>query len=323
MRTIIACGLAAALLAGAATGALADSRQTAIDDGGEEPLTLRVNDTEVHPGGIAAAVLRTYRSRGVGSGQVCFAVNRRLAADTEAGAATFTWLAAQVFNPEGDVRTRLIIEPDEATIRFVAPEPTINSVDGPLAVIYFRVEGVVPDQEFEMAPMGDSFLIGTDGEQIPLEIRPGRLRIADPDDNLELSAAAEDTVPGEVALLSIQTSMLRLLSNGTFALRYDPSIASGPPTIRMDPRHGTIQFDASASRPDLGLMVAQFASPGDNYNRVPGDVFEVLLPTRADIAPGTRSLVMPVPSLTTLVDASGRPLVLDYEAAALTFVPAP
>jgi hypothetical protein len=325
MRNIMACGLVAALFAGAATGAPAaalDSRP-AIAGGGEEDLTLRVNDAEVRPGGIAAAVIRTYQSRGVGSGQVCFVVNRSLAGDPDAGGPTFTYLAAQVFNPEGDVRTRLIVEPDEATVRFAAPEPTINSVDGPLAVIYFRVDGVLPDQEFEMAPMGDSFLIGADGEQIPLEVRPGRLRIAEPDDEFELSAAAEDTVPGEVALLSIQTSLLRLFSNGTFALRYDPSIASGPPTVRMDPRHGTITFDASASRPAQGLMIAQFASPQDNYNRVPGDVFEVLVPTRADIAPGTVSLVSPVPSLTNVVDANGRPIVLDFEAAALQFVPAP
>jgi hypothetical protein len=44
----------------------------------EGELTLRVNDATVRPGGIAAAVIRTYASRGIGSGQLCFAVRQRV-----------------------------------------------------------------------------------------------------------------------------------------------------------------------------------------------------------------------------------------------------
>jgi hypothetical protein len=282
----------------------------------EEELTLRVNDAIVRPGGVAAAVFRTYKSRGVGSGQICVAVRRSL----EAGGPTITYLGAEVFNPEDNAVVRLIVEPDEAMIRFAAPLPTINSVDGPLAVLYYRVTGVLPDQEFDVAPMIDSFMIDANGDEIPLELRAGRLRIADRSDDFEISGAAEDTVPGEVALLSIQTAELRLLSSGTLALRFDPSIASGPPTVRVDSRHGSVIYDTEGSLPSDGLIIVNFTSPANDYNRVPGDIMEVMVPTRADIPIGTRSPVRPVASLTTVVDPQGRRLPLDFEAENLVFV---
>ena len=285
----------------------------------EEDLTLRVNDAIVKPGGVAAAVFRTYKSRGVGSGQICVAVRRQL----EASGLTVTYLGAEVFNPEDNAVARLIVEPDEAMIRFAAPLPTINSVDGPLAVLYYRVTGVLPDQRFDVTPMIDSFMIDANGDEIPLELRGGDLRIKERGDAFQIAGAAEDTVPGEVALLSIQTAELRLLSSGTLALRFDPSIASGPPTVRVDSRHGSVTYDTNGSLPDEGLIVVNFTSPANDYNRVPGDVMEVMVPTRADIPIGTRSPVRAVASLTSVVDTQGRTLPLELEAENLTFVAPP
>jgi hypothetical protein len=284
--------------------------------GDDTDLTLRVNDSIVRPGGVAAAVFRTYRSRGVGSGQICL----RIARSPEAVAPTITYLGAEVFNPEDTAVVRMIVEPDEVTLRFAAPLPTINSVDGPLAVLYYRVTGALPDQEFDVAPMVDSFMIGAGGEEIPLELRAGRLRVAERGDAFELSGAGEDVVPGDVALLSLQTAELRLLSSGTLALRFDPSIASGPPTVRVDSRHGTVTYDTEGSLPNQGLIVVNFDSPADDYNRVPGDILEVMLPTRANIPVGTLSSVRPDPTLTTVVDTRGRRLPVEFEVGNLEFV---
>jgi hypothetical protein len=286
----------------------------------EQTLTLRLNDAIVRPGGVAAAVIRTYASRGVGSGQVCFTVRRSVLAAEVAGGPAITYLGAEVFNPEDDALVRFVPEPDELMLQFAAPLSTINSVDGPLAVIYFRVSGALPGQEYEMAPMLDSFLIDAAGREIPLDLRPGRLRISSPNDPFEITGGAETVVPGDTALLSLQSAELRLLSSGTLALRYDPAIAAGPPTIRVDARHGSVSYDTDGSNPEEGLVVVHFQSPGDDYNRVPGDILEVHLPTRPGIPPGTRSLVRPDLALTVLVDSRGSVLPLSFEAGVLEFV---
>jgi hypothetical protein len=284
----------------------------------EEELTLRVNDMVVRPGGVAAAVVRTYASRGVGSGQMGVRVAQRAAPN----ALALTFVGAEVFDPEGDVRERLIPGTNSTTLRFTAPQPTINSVDGPLAVVYFRVSGVTPGEQYDVS-LTNSVLIGADGLPIPIEPRSGRLRIADQSDPFEIATGAEDVVPGDVALLSIQTHELKMLASGTLALRYDPTIASGLPTIRVDPRHGTVTYDTDGSSPETGLIVMHFQSPTRDFNRVPGDVLEVMVPTRADIPPGTTSIVRPVASLTTVADAQGRVLQLEFENETLNFVSPP
>jgi hypothetical protein len=288
----------------------------------DAPLTLRVNDAVVENGGLAAAVIRTYRSRGVGSGQLCFAVHNRAQAGARAEAGPqFTYVAAQVFDPARQVQSQMIREPDEVMLTFSAPNPTINSVDGPLAVLYFRVTGAQPGDQFDMEPLLDSYLIDGDGNEIPLDLRPGRLKIADPGQPFEVAGAADTVVPGGRALLSVQTKQLEQLSSGTLALRYDPRIAAAAPTIRVDPRHGKVTYDTDGSSPEDGLIVIHFTSPGSRFNRVPGDLLEVTVPTRPGIAPGRRSVVRPEEALTVLFDADGQVMPLEFESDTLQFVP--
>jgi hypothetical protein len=325
MQRIIRTAFRAACVAAFAQGALAGpaiaqpdaalSAQAGEAVTAEEDLTLRVNDMVVRPGGVAAAVVRPYASRGVGSGQMGVRVNQRAAESPLA----FTFMGAEVFNPEDNVRERLTPGQNRATLRFTAPLPTINSVDGPLAVIYFRVSGVTPDDEYDVA-LNNNVLIGADGEPIPIEPRSGRLRVIEQNDPFEIATGAEDTVPGDVALLSIQTHELKRLASGTLALRYDPTIAAGLPTIRVDERHGSVTYDTDGSSPETGLVVMHFESPARDFNRVPGDVLEVMVPTRADIPPGTTSVVRPVQSLTNVADAQGRVLQLEFESETLNFV---
>jgi hypothetical protein len=326
MRKITISGLTIAFIAAATLRAGAEPAGAPLADAGsqvaaEPALTLRVNDAVVQPGGVAAAVLRTYRSRGVGSGQVCLAVRARaLAGQQLVAAPTITYLSAHVFDPAGDVVTQMTPAPDEVMVQFSTPLPTINAIDGPLAVIYFRVEGAAPGDQFDIEPLLDSYLIDGNGNQIPLTLRPCRLKIADPGEAFDLSAAADVVVPGHDALITLQSKELKLLSSGTLALRFDPSLAAAPPTVRVDPRHGKVTYDTDGSAPEDGLIVVHFVSARENFNRVPGDLLEVTVPTRADIPPGTRSVVRPDTALTTLVDAQGRVLALEFENDLLQFI---
>jgi len=270
---------------------------------------------------VAAAVLRTYRSRGVGSGQVCLAVRARaLAGQQLVAAPTITYLSAHVFDPAGDVVSQMTPEPGEVMLTFSTPLPTINSIDGPLAVFYFRVEGAAPGDQFDIEPLIDSYLIDGRGNQIPLELRPGRLKIVDASEPFGISAAADAVAPGGDALITLQSKELELLSSGTLALRYDPRMAAAPPTVRVDPRHGRVTYDMDGSSPEDGLIVIHFVSDHQDFNRVPGDLLEVTVPTRASIPPGTKSVVRPDTALTTLVDAQGRVLPLEFENDVLQFI---
>src|SRR5262249_30165900 len=154
----------------------------------------------------------------------------------------------------------------------------------------------------------DSYLLDGNGNQIPLDLRPGRLKIVDPGEPFGISAAADAVVPGADALLTLQSKQLELLASGTLALRYDPRIAAADPTVRVDPRHGRVTYDMDGSSPEDGLIVIHFQSPREDFNRVPGDLLEVTVPTRANIPPGSHSAVRPDQTLTTLVDAQGRVL---------------
>ena len=177
----------------------------------EEPLTLRINDGEAIPGGIAAVVFRTYSSRGIGQGQMCFGSQRQGPEGQEAGGGLFTeLLGVRVFSANGDARFRARFDPvtQQADVQFGSLTAGINEVDGPLAVLYFRVSpSVQPDDRYDISLVpSDTFLRDGDGLPIPVSIRSGRLDIRFPGAPYETGAAAEDTVPGQVAFLGFETN---------------------------------------------------------------------------------------------------------------------
>lgn len=70
-----------------------------------------------------------------------------------------------------------------ADLGFRSPSASINEADGPLAVLYFRLDDdLKPDQEFllEIDP-GETFIVDALGNHVPLELKPGRLRIKEAD----------------------------------------------------------------------------------------------------------------------------------------------
>ena len=66
-----------------------------------------------------------------------------------------------------------------AVVDFASPSATINEADGPLAIFYFRLDpDLREDQEFELVlDPGVTFIVDDSGEQVPLRLRSGRLRI--------------------------------------------------------------------------------------------------------------------------------------------------
>lgn len=69
-----------------------------------------------------------------------------------------------------------------ADVGFRSPSASINEADGPLAIFYFRLDDdLKPDQEFLLAiDPGGTYIVDALGNHVPLELKPGRLRIAEP-----------------------------------------------------------------------------------------------------------------------------------------------
>lgn len=66
-----------------------------------------------------------------------------------------------------------------ADLGFRSPSASINEADGPLAVFYFRLDDdLKPDQEFLLViDPKDTYIVDALGNPVPLELKPGRLRI--------------------------------------------------------------------------------------------------------------------------------------------------
>ena len=66
-----------------------------------------------------------------------------------------------------------------ADVAFHSPSATINEADGPLAIFYVRLDDdLEPDQEFSLTiNAGATYIVDAFGNQVPLELKPGRLRI--------------------------------------------------------------------------------------------------------------------------------------------------
>lgn len=284
-------------------------------------LGLRVQDAEAVPGSMVAVVLRTYESRPIGQGQLCLEANPVGGGGSRAFS---TFEGGQVFSAQDDAGSDVVVvleqDPQTILLSFNSPSATININDGPLAVLYFRLdETVLPGEQFALTiDLANSALTDGNGLPIPIDPRSGSLRVRAPTDPVSASAGAESTIPGADAVLTFETIEPVPLSSGGVGIRYDPAIAAGVPTVGMDPRHGTAVFNADISTP--GLVVVDFQSPDHTLNLVPGSLVEVHLPTIGTIEPGTQSPVSLDPELTFLNDALGVPLPLQLIGDLVEFV---
>jgi hypothetical protein len=279
-------------------------------------LTLRVNDARGGPGDLVAVVVRTYASRPIGQGQLCIGARRTtraastalLATDLATDAPFVKLERAEVFSAKNDARFTVSFDAQEATLKFSSPTGSINASDGPLAVLYFRLSNaVVEGQVFEISvDVSESTLTDGSGQRIEIESKPGRLEIRDEgqgeDEELELQVSAGRVKAGKVARVILKTESPVSLASGSIALRYDPKLVSGRPWVRIDSRYGKATVVVNTDTP--GLVTIVFQSPDKSLNRVPGDLFEIRLPTSRQAPRGRTALTLDK-SLTSLRDSDG------------------
>lgn len=278
----------------------------------QEPLTLRVSDADGEAGGEIAVVIRTYASRGVGQGQLCVRTKKRPAGVGQGAAAGVgdkplaEFLGATIFSAQGDATVETTFDPVNqiADVLFASPTASVNALDGPLAVLRFRlVGGLAIDDRFDLELVAsDSFVLDAAGTLVPLDLRAGELRILAPGSPLELGADAEIGVfvPGQNVVVGPSTAVPRSLGAATFALRYAPHLLRGPLTVRLDPRMGAATI-VGASEPEPGLLLIEVESPDGSFGEVPGMLVEVELPT-SPCAATSAGLAVTVEAATALSD---------------------
>lgn len=268
----------------------------------DEPLTLRVDDVVAVPGGLAAVVIRTYASRGIGQGQLCLV-----------GGPAFDQLEeAIVFSTAGDVASTVTFDPGagEAELSFVSPSGTVNAVDGPLAVLFFRLgAGVSPGTEEPLRIAVDSLVFeDASGAPVVLEPRSGELTVRAPSDPVELEIDGDEAAPGGLAEIAATTSESIPLSSATLVFRYDPSLTDSLPEVLLDPRHGDATL--TVSHPEPGVVRAELFSSNTSLNVVPGAMVRLRLRTALSLPVGAMVEVSLDATETELQDAVGQPLDL-------------
>ncbi len=305
----------AALLAGAVlSSAPAPARDT---------LRLRVNDAIAEPGGLAAVVIRTYASRPIGQGQICFTARRASGGGTAEPGPFASLEGYEVFASRDDALSIASIETsaDGQTIvvEFSSDSATINKKDGPLAVVFFRLrDSVSPGERFRIrVDPGNTVIFGSDGSMVPLEPRAGTLKVRRPGAAYEIEADDDKIEPGERAELGVETYEPFRISEGQVGFRFDPEISAGRAKVKMNKRHGKRRFRVDRSTP--GLLLVSFRSKKADLNRVPGQIISIKMPTPASIPVGTRSPITLDPGLTFLFGAEGESLPLELENGTLVF----
>lgn len=294
---------------------------------GSEPLTLRINDGVAVPGEIFAVVFRTYSPRGLTQGQICLGgPDQNLLSKT--GTPILEALVDfEVFSPQGDVTADAVYDANTGTtvLSFQSPSAGVNEVDGPMAVLYYRISAsATPGDEFELVmDLADTTVHDAESVPVPLELRSGTLDIESPSAPLELSL--EDSA-GPLAMfvdLAISTERSLPLDSGSLSLSFDPAwIADDFPQgveILTDPRYGSV--DASFSSTSPGKIQISLLSSDHSFNRLPGEVLSVRLPISTSTTVGSFHQVSFDPSESFLVAATGGTLDLLLTGGSVEILP--
>lgn len=305
--------------------------------GGHKELKLRVNDAVGKPGGTVALVLRTYAARPIRQGQISLRIRKGGAGTrgrAQAAALTYeeltqpvrpvTLLRTVVFSVRGDVvpQSNLTAAPDSQAVRvsFTSPSGTVNASDGPLAVLFLRLDpavspGQVYDIEVDPAVTG---LTDAAGQPITIEPINAELTVRAPSAPHAVEAEGDEVEPGETAELGVQTFEPFAVSSGRITLRYNRNAGLGRPVVTMDPRYGKATFQVVRWSP--GLLVVAFQSPNGTLNTVPGRIVGIDLRTRATAQIGTETQVSLDPNGTWLMAKNGkRKLPLKMEGGTIAF----
>lgn len=326
------------LAAATLTALLVAAAPSLAHGGGDDDvdgLKLRLNDAIAAPGGTVALVVRTYAARPIRQGRITVKVRRPAGAkaataalgitadEVVAPAGPLTFLRAVVFSRRGDAVTTALPTPAAggATVRldFSSRSGTINAVDGPLAVLFFRLSAsAVPGERFvvEIDPALTG-LTGRGGAALALEPIAAELVVRRPGAPYELEAEGDEVEPGETAELGVTTAEAFPIAGGRLVLRYDPRAAAGAPVVTMDPRYGKAAFVVDHSVP--GRLVVAFRSPDSSLNGIPGRIVAIDLKTPASATLGWETPVTLDPASWLRAKPGGRKMKVRLENGSLAF----
>ena len=292
-----------------------------------EALTLRVQDAIATPGGVVAIVLRTYASRPIGQGQLCLVATpiQSPTSPPDNPNPLASYLGSVVFSDHGDAHVGLVAEvstdPQMIVVQFSSQSGTVNMSDGPLAAFFFRLdESVPPGSTFRLVvDTPNSLLLDPKGNTILIESREGELTSRLPADPFLLQADGTRVGPGEWAGVAVSTLESFPISEGQLVLRYDAAIARGTPRVRMNPRHGPVEFQVDASIP--GMVVVNFSSTVEEVNYVPGDLIQIDLPISRQVEIGASSRLWIDSAMSWVAASPGQLLPVKLEDDVVEFVP--
>jgi hypothetical protein len=305
-----------------------------VEDGGVsgKALVLRLNPAIGAPEGMAAVVVRTYAPRPIKQGQVVVLAARKTAPPKAArrGGLTLKNLTQPV-RPLTLVKVVVNSQLDDAVakavlnnladsqttqVNFQSASSTINAADGPLAVLFYRLDpSLAPGDAYDLSlDLSQTKLTDANGKTITIDPRSNVLTVRAPGDPFAVEAGGAVAAAGSVAELGFNTFEPFAVSGGRVTLTWDPAIASGPPAVKLDPRYGQAAYTVDSSQP--GRLVVDFQSPDASYNGVPGTIIAISLPIAADAA-GINSPFTLDPDGTWLLDPQGNQIALAPEAGTI------
>ena len=280
-------------------------------------LTLRINDMEAEQGGLVAIVVRTYASRPITQGQLCLrAVARRSANGPDRGVGTSPFISIDdwtVFSSQGDATGAVgLVGGSQIDIDFSSLTSSINDADGPLLVIYARLDpSIVADTELEISldGLGTEIFetVGGMVQPISTRLRSGTLSVVSQGAPLDLVPGAEDSLPGSVARLAVVSQRILPWTSGYLEFSYPVSIAAGLPSVTVDPRYGNASL--IVLHPSPGVVAIDFQSADQSLNYLPGEILQINLPLLEGAVPGTYQVSIE-PTTAEIRDSTGQPLVL-------------
>jgi len=298
--------------------------------GGDKALVLRVNPAIGPPGGIVAVVLRTYAPRPIRQGQISIRVVRRprpaklglTLEDLTAPVRPLTLLSAVVYSPRNDALAQGLLsgltDSQIAKVTFQSPSGSVNSVDGPLAVFRFKLDpSVKPGDVFDLTldPLQIALTDGATSQPITITPRSDTLTVRAPKDPFRLEADGDKVQPGEMAELGVNTFEPFAVSGGRVTLTWNPGVAGGAPTVKLDPRYGKSTYTVDTSKP--GRLVVNFKSPDSSFNSVPGTVVAITMPISASAGIGTASPFRLDPAETYFLNRRGKKIPLKLQGGTI------
>jgi hypothetical protein len=293
------------------------------EDGGvpgnvDKALVLRVNPATGAPGGVVDVVLRTYAPRPIRQGQVLIKVVAK-PAPAKRGLLTrksltqpvrpLTLESVTVFSVSNDAAAKAALnslaDGQAAQVSFQSSTGSINAADGPMIVLRCRLDpSAAPGDAFDLSlDPAQTRLTDSSGRAITVSPQSAVLTVRAATDPFLVQAGDSKVLAGGVAELGVSTFEPFPVGGGRFTLTWDPRLASGPPTVRLDPRYGQAVYTADASQP--GRLVVDFQSPDASFNRVPGSIVSISLPVDPGAMTGDVSPFALDPAGSWLVDGQG------------------